>query len=41
MQEKAAIHWTNSATAGVGWEIGIARKLLEYGLVQVSAGDTV
>ena len=41
LQDREHIKWTNSAERGVGWELAIARKLLEFGLVQVTAGDTM
>ena len=40
-QDRTEIRWTNSAEDGVGWEVAIARKLLEFGLVRVEAGDTL
>lgn len=41
MQRREQITWKNSAAAGVGWEIAVARKLLEFGLVQITAGETL
>lgn len=41
MQQRQAISWRNNAKGGVRWGISIARKLLEFGLVQVTAGDTL
>lgn len=41
MEDRENIGWTNSESNGVTWELAIARQLLEFGLLQIRAGDTL